>query len=66
MGKEFGFLKRVDYEQRFKLSQMDIMFKHWTRALTALCTIIHKGEMKSFQKWKNEFDIIIKDLFRYL
>lgn len=65
--KELGLLKWIAFDGEFKLGRSDIRFKQWAGLdITALCTFIQKGKMRSFQDLKNTYDLTNQDLFRYL
>lgn len=67
IGKEIGLLKWVAFDDKFTPNKSDKTFKHWAeQGITAVCTTIKKGVIKSFQDLKNENDLTNKDLFRYL
>lgn len=65
--KELGLLKWVAYDGKFGPGRMDKRFKQWTDlGITAICLMIQKGEMKSFEELKNTYELANQDLFRYL
>jgi hypothetical protein len=67
LGKELGLLKWIAFDQEFKPGKMDPTFRQWNRmGVTAMCLLIEKGEMKSFEEIKNKYNLVNRDLFRYL
>jgi len=67
LGRELGLLDWIAYDKGFKPGSYDCRFKQWTeKGFTAICTVIQKGEMRSFQDLKNLFDLENQDLFRYM
>ncbi|TKS65943.1 PiggyBac transposable element-derived protein 4 [Collichthys lucidus] len=67
VGRELGLLKWIAHDVAFKPGRLDPRFKQWTRVgVTAMCLLILKGKMKSFQEMKNEYGLANQDLFRYL
>ena len=67
LGRTLGLLDWIAYDKGFKPGSYDCRFKQWTeKGFTAICTVIQKGEMRSFQDLKNLFDLENKDLFRYM
>lgn len=67
VGRELGLLKWIAHDVAFKPGRLDPRFKQWTQVgVTAMCSLILKGKMKSFQEMKNEYGLANQDLFRYL
>lgn len=65
--KELKLLSWFAYDDEFKPSTSDHKFREWTmKGLTAICTLIKKGNIMSFQELKTKYDLDNKDLFRYL
>lgn len=54
-------------DPRFEPGTTDIEYRQWwDRGITAVCTLVHKGVLKSFGELKKEFTLGNKDFFRYM
>lgn len=68
IGKELGLLKWVTFDEKFRPGKLDFGFKNWTeKGITAICLLTRRGEFKSFEELKREYNLTNKDFFfRYL
>lgn len=65
--KETQILRCLTYDTDFQPGREDHGFKRWAKEdITAICTMIERGEMQSFQNVKDKFDLERTDYFRYL
>ena len=68
IGKETGLLKWIAFDDKFAPGKYDARFKYWAeKGITAICTTIKRGEMKSFQELKNTHDLmnrIYSDIYK--
>lgn len=63
--REIRILTWVAYDSKFKPGIIYSSFERWVnKGITALCTIIDKGKIKSFQKLKEEFGCEDSDKFK--
>lgn len=54
------------YSSKFKSGQLDSTYTKWVdKGITAVCTLTHGIELKSFDKVRRENNLDNSDLFRY-
>ena len=59
-------LRWITHDKRFKPGISDLGFERWAnRGITAICTLLEKGKLQSFQAIREKFDLEANDLFRY-
>ena len=63
---EAKILRWLTHDTRFKPGIRDWGFERWAnRGITAICTLVERGEMQSFQALREKFDLEANKLFRY-
>ena len=65
--KTAKLLRWCAFDTEFPPNLNDKRFNMWIRrGVTAYCTLIHKGALKSFQNMKEEYNLEQQDFFRFL
>uniref|UniRef100_A0A3B5ADU2 Reverse transcriptase zinc-binding domain-containing protein n=1 Tax=Stegastes partitus TaxID=144197 RepID=A0A3B5ADU2_9TELE len=65
--KEQGLLKWIAFDEKFYPGKLDPTFKSWTKkGITAICTVVKNGQMRSFQELKDAYNLQNHDFFKYL
>lgn len=60
-------LRWCAFDRNFLPNSSDTRFKAWVGSgITAYCTLIHKGVLKSFDTVKREYNFEQQDFYRYL
>lgn len=63
---EAKILRWITHDKRFSPGISDWGFERWThRGITAICTLVERGEMQSFQDLRDKFNLEANKLFRY-
>lgn len=67
IGKQTKILRWITNDNKFQPGKEDAGFKRSARGgITAICRMVEKGEMQSFQYLRDKFDLERGDHFRYL
>lgn len=62
-----GLLKWIAFDKEFTPGTIDMTYRKWVdMGISAICTVIKDGNMRSFQEIKDLFGLGNADLFRYL
>lgn len=63
---EAKILRWLSHDKRFKPGVNDQGFESWAqRGITAMCTLLERGELQSFQALREKFGLDARELYRY-
>ncbi len=67
MEKETKILSWFAFDSRFVPGMNDKGFKDWAKkGITAMCTVVERGKMQSFEKLRDKFGLDEREQYRYL